>query len=283
MSTLLINGLTAYGARQSPAAGLLHLRRLQSWYSGAQSKSDLREIPEGNGAWEITRDFRASLPITASGWSQCSDTVQLVDLMETMRAALQPNTSVEMQVIDARGIGTRKVSVRKLDLFEDLGAGWLEWAFDATAFDTTLYRKVIEASCGLATIGGGLEFPLEFPVVFGMVGDPGQLQTVNTGRAQAFTDFEVAGGVMQGGFEIVNLTNGRRLTYARSVLAGQTVHVDSKAQLVYVGTPGNNQSGSLRFRQWWSLPPGATHTIAFRALGVTSGTPTLTARTRIGS
>lgn len=283
MSTIEINGLTAHLERQEPRAGKLHVRDMRGWYSAARSKSDVRERPEADGAWPTKREYRASLPVTVSGWAQCASEVELVDLMEEFRAALQPETSVDMTVTDARGYGTRKVSVRAADVQEDLGGLWLEWAFDVTAFDTTLYRKVVTETCGLPSIGGGLEFPLVFPLVFGTVSDPGELTVLNTGRAQAYTDFEVTGGVMEDGFEITNLTTGRRLTYARSVLDGQTIHLDSRSQRVYVGTPENNMSGALRFRQWWAAPALSSQTIAFRALGVTSGTPTLTARTRTGS
>lgn len=282
MSTIDIAGLTMHGTRQVPELGALHFSNLLDWYSGAESKSPLREIPEGDGVFEIDREWRSGLPIAIEGWCHAANWLETLTIIRAMRRALIPKTMVEMSVTDALGIGGRKVSVRRLTIREDELAAMFTFAVDVFATDATLYGASVAVSTGLPTFGGGLPLPIVYPLDLGTAGDPGRVVVSNPGAADAFTDFEVAGGTIQGGFDVVNLATGRKLRYARPVLAGQTVYLDSRTTQVYVDSPENDMSGALTIREWWADAPESSYEVQFRALGPITGTPILTARTRPG-
>lgn len=280
MSNIQIAGLTMYGEYQA-TEGVLQFADLIDWYSGTSSKSDLRENVEGDGAFDIAREWRAGLAVSVEGWCEHSSWAAALGVIMDMRAALIPKTMVEMAVADVRGTSARRVSIRKLTIREDPGAAAFDWALDLFAPDPALYGEAVVTSTGLPTLGeGGLEYPIEYPLDWGAPGERGRLTVENPGKTDAFTDFEVSGGGMAGGFRIVNVATGRVLRYTASVLPGSTVYLDSRTGRVYVNSPEYDMTGNVQPAQWWAAPPESAQEIQFAALGPTTGTPILTARTR---
>lgn len=278
-STIALGGETFYGEFQDEP-GVLHFSDLSDWYSGSNSKTDIRENPEGDGAFDIDREWRSSLPMSIEGWCEAGSWATAERIILRMRSNLIPKTMRDMEVTSPAGITARKVSIRRLQIRENPAEGAFDFGVDVVATDPSMYGPAVVTSTGLPTISGGLAFPLSFPLDLGDAGDPGRLTTANPGSSDAFTDFEVTGGTIQDGFAIVNVTTGRRLVYDTPLLAGQIIYFDSRTSEVYVGSPENDVASNLTTREWWAVPPATSYDVQFEALGAVTGTPILTARTR---
>lgn len=119
---------------------------------------------------------------------------------------------------------------------------------------------------------------ITFPITFGAPGSTGRVTAVNTGTADTFSVFTVAGGRFEGGFTLVHVESGRQVRVDREIPMGSTVVIDSRKGTVLLnGT--SPIPGSLTRSEWWPVPAGGTATVQFLANGATSGTPTLTVAT----
>lgn len=125
--------------------------------------------------------------------------------------------------------------------------------------------------------GGGLVFPVTFPITFGAPAANGRLLTVNDGTADAFSTFTVAGGGMVGGFTLVEVNSGRRITVERDLTAANTVTVNSRTGSVMLD--GSPIPGYVTRSEWWPVPAKGSTEVQFLANGAVTGTPILTAAT----
>jgi hypothetical protein len=143
--------------------------------------------------------------------------------------------------------------------------------------DPRTYGPVEVLSTGLPSGGGGITFPLQFPLDFGAPGVPGRVVTTNAGEAETYSIIEVTGGLSEG-FSAVCRELGQEIRFERQIPLGSTVSVDLRTGQAFIDGQ-SPVSGSLTRRDWWTNPPGATRTIQLNGLGTATGTPTLTAYT----
>lgn len=145
------------------------------------------------------------------------------------------------------------------------GIGRFGWVAQWRCPDPIRYGQPGDpVSTGLPTSGGGLAYPLTYPLAYGTVGDPGQITLVNDGTAPAPIAFTVTGG-LPAGFEI-SADTGQRLVYAETVPAGQTLHGDTGAgTLLAEGT--SERRGNLTVADWMQVPARGQLTLQFTSLG----------------
>lgn len=129
----------------------------------------------------------------------------------------------------------------------------------------------------IVSSGGALAFPITFPITFGAPAANGRLLTVNDGTADAFSTFTVTGGAMAGGFTLVEVKTGRRITVARDLTAANRVTIDSRTGTVLLD--GSPIPGYLTRSEWWPVPARGSTEVQFLANGVVTGTPVLSAST----
>ena len=145
---------------------------------------------------------------------------------------------------------------------------------DMTAIDPRAYGTESTNSTGMAAHGGGLRFPLRFPINFGTPGSDGRVRFTNAGTATTYLTLVVTGGMSQG-FSLKRVETGQTITVSRPINSDDTVTLET-----YYGTVLlNNQSslsGFLTDYDWFQCPPGETCTVQFTPLGTVTGTPTLT-------
>lgn len=134
--------------------------------------------------------------------------------------------------------------------------------------DPLRYAEAQYGSTALPSDAGGLAFPLfggTSLLEFGGLSSPGLLVLDNPGTADTWPTFYVTGPLI-GGFELVELTTGRRIRWENDVPAGVTVTLTSRTGAVaYDGVPGYD--GELTARQWWPIPAGDTRTVQITPLG----------------
>ncbi|MBT2594729.1 phage distal tail protein [Arthrobacter sp. ISL-72] len=138
------------------------------------------------------------------------------------------------------------------------------------------YGAAVNAITGIASPGGGLTYPLDNPLDYGALGDPGTLTLTNTGTADTAPTFTVT-GAMPNGFTITHVQSGQRLVYSAPILPGQSVRLDSSDASVELDGYAD-MSAKLTVRQWTRLARRTSGTWLFEAVGSTGAT--LTAEVR---
>jgi len=179
-------------------------------------------------------------------------------------------------------LGVRECSVELVSAptaDDGLYSSFFKFSFDVVAPDPRKYGPEVSVSSGLPTSGTGLTYPITYPISYGTPGDPGRVTVENPGTVETFSTFEVSGG-LTGGFELKDISSGRRLRLERDVPLGSSVFLNARTGRAYLDVPANDVTGFLTVREWWSVPAGVSQDVQFSALGVVSGVPTLTARTK---
>lgn len=145
------------------------------------------------------------------------------------------------------------------------GPGRFGWVAQWRCPDPLRYGPAGAAvSSGLPTSGGGLVYPLAYPLDYGTPGDTGQITVVNDGTAPAPIAFRVTGSLPLG-FEI-SADTGERLVYVETVPAGQTLWGDTgTGTLLAEGT--SERRGNLTVADWMQVPPKSSITLQFTSLG----------------
>jgi len=129
--------------------------------------------------------------------------------------------------------------------------------------DPLRYGDSSSASTGLPTSGGGLPYPLAYPLTYGTAGNPGQVTVRNPGTAEAPVVFTITGSLPLG-FEISGA--GQRITYPLEVPAGQAVTIDTGTGTVLVEGTSDRRS-YLTNSDWMQVPAGGSLTVQFTSLG----------------
>ena len=132
--------------------------------------------------------------------------------------------------------------------------------------DPLKYGPPQNASTGLPTAGGGLTYPLNYPLDYGSAGNPGQAAAQNIGTADVSPVFTVSGPIDSLGFQITSLEDGITLQFNGALGASDQVTIDTRTGAVVLnGT--NDRRGLLSYSLWPKIPAGTTRTFAFTALG----------------
>jgi len=179
------------------------------------------------------------------------------------------------------------VSIRGISVPDFFGYDSFEvhFAVDLLAWDPIRYGDESDASSGLPTQGGGLEFPLfgggaGGALYFGANGGLGRVTLANSGTADTWPVFSVV-GQLDGGFRIQRLDTGDVLEYSALVPAGSMVSIDTATGEVLIDGVSDG-SGHLTRSDFFALPAMSSIDVQFNAITTSSGTPTMTAQTRSG-
>jgi hypothetical protein len=117
---------------------------------------------------------------------------------------------------------------------------------------------------GLPTSGGGLVYPLAYPLDYGTTSTPGMLSLTNTGTADTSVLFTVTGSLPLG-FEISSAT-GQRLTYPDPLFSGDVLTLDTATGAVLLGGTADRRN-SLTVADWMQVPAGGSLSVRFSSLG----------------
>lgn len=156
---------------------------------------------------------------------------------------------------------------RSLPVDEDYASGKIPFTLQWRCPDPRRYGVARSVSTGLPTSGGGLVYPLTYPLAYGAAGNPGQLTLANEGSCDASIVFDVAAGSTGGlpqGFQIS--AGGQRITYPTAVPPGQDITIDTDTGTVLAeGTA--DRRGELTSADWLIVPDGGSLIVQFTSLG----------------
>jgi hypothetical protein len=261
--------------------------RLTGWLSSPPMRALVESRPNADGAFDVTRDYRAARVITFEGGLVGADAEDAAENFFAAFAAIQGSGAPITFEVE-RDWGTRSCTVSLQDVaeIEAVGDG-LVAAVSAqfVARDPVKYGPEVEYATTLASGGGGLEYELGEggsggSLYYGALGNLGRVELVNSGTADVWPVFEIT-GTLDDGFYLQCLETGQILQYDRVVPAGTTVSIDSRTGQVLVDGL-SDASTYLTSDQFFSVPAGGSCTVQFNAISTSSGTPTMTATVRSG-
>lgn len=191
---------------------------------------------------------------------------------DSLAAALQAATRVGSDVADLAitSFNTRltagaRLLRRSLTVQVGYGAGLIPFALQWKCPDPLRYGPAQAAvSTGLPTSGGGIVYPLVYPLAYGSAGTPGQIVLTNSGTAAAPFVAQVT-GPLPSGFQ-VSSSAGERIRYEYAVAAGETITIDTgEGTVVTQGTA--DRRGYLTVADWIQVPALSSVTLQFTSLG----------------
>lgn len=268
---LSFDGLTF----DSSAVSGLTLSALTGWWDGPAPRLQMEDRPQDDGFFSPGRVFRSGKVVTVEG-SFVGSSLVAAQQMRARLAAVQASGVVsDFTVQDDLGVLTVPAYLSGPVLTtDDLYSPFFSWSFSVSSASAFKFGPPVTQSTGLATSAPGITFPITFPITFGTAGNSGQVTLSNPGTARSWPVFSVT-GQMLGGFLLTNTATAQRIQLVRDIPPTSVVSIDSKNGQAFID--GSPIPGYLTRSEWWPVPPGGSSTVQFTALGVTSGTPTLTA------
>lgn len=261
--------LMVYG-QPDPSFNGLGFTSLDGWDDLTDDKSPVEERAQGHGAFDTEEAFRSARVMKLVAFVAAAD-FRAAQRARQELAALFARNRILMRVTDDFSSSWRWVRIARATL-PRTSSNKFSYTIDIVAVDPFRYEDGQPDETGLPTAGTGHMWPMTWPIWWGEPGDPGRLTLSNEGTARAWPVFMVHGGTGEG-FELEEVGTGRIIRFAQTLLVGSTAVVNSQDGTVLVD--GVSRSTFLTRRDWFSVGPGETVQVQFRALGITYGTPTV--------
>lgn len=253
----------------------------RGWFQPLGVRNYHLERPVGNGDF-VAPKTRQSRVITLAGFcraltpdlsSQAVDqfngllaagnlyTLTVDEGTRTMSAAVELGTDPDSELLNRRDFRFQLVLIapdpRKL---------WVNGQFSGHSGLTTASSGGITWNGPAGTTGSEWNGPAgstgtEWNGATAPVGSSGQFTLTNPGTAPADIVFTVTGPVTNP--VITNLTTGQRIAYGGSLLAGETLVIDTGARSVLF--QGVNRGPLLTQADWFGVPAGRSVVVAFTA------------------
>lgn len=250
---------------------------LVDWYSVPDSKAPDEPIPQAHGSFDPGVDWRSSAAISFTAGYIGDSKAECIAALEAFNAVGSSSTAATMRVTDELRTTGREVSIRHIGVPDFFGYDQYEvhFAVDVLAHDPFRYGPDVMLTTGLPDLSGGLVFPVAFPIEFATSGSPGRIAMVNEGTQATRPRFAVVGGLADG-FSLACIETGHEIRFEFPLSDSDVVTVDARSGRAWLNAEENSVTGYLTKAEWWSVPPGATRTVQFNALGGSSGAPMLT-------
>jgi hypothetical protein len=244
---------------------------------GPGRKTHITSRPYVTGAYR-SRSYIDSKSFTIPGWVQCPDRAGMIAARARLLALFPNGEQVPMVVDD--GFSQRTITVEltdkpKVDPFPD-GCGF-DWQLSFLAADPRfLDATVLTSSTGTGgqatdgldwATGGGLDWTGGGTggLNWGNSGNTGSLVLQNTGNAEAWPLFSIAGQATSP--FLTDVTTGKVIAFGDIVQTGQTLVIDTSPYTRSVELNSVDRFGSLTSAQWFPIPPNSTITVTYGAGG----------------
>ncbi len=163
---------------------------------------------------------------------------------------------------------------RKREIVNNIDYGRGDFAPYALLFEATdprIYDSVQQTNATPAAVtGGGLDFPLTFPLDFGGTGTSGVMQALNTGNYWTPWTATVTGPCTNPQFE--NQTTGQIIRADLTLGASDTLTLNADLSTIVLNGTATRKDAQSADTSWWLLPPGTT---PIRFSSASGGTATI--------
>lgn len=240
------------------------LTALSGWESLPDVRFDKTNRARGHGSHPspVWADERT---VTVEGrcWSEDNRDALLHELKRHMTFAAAPEPLTVTVAGRTLTAGAQLLRCDPSLVSQQWGMGRFGWVAQWRCPDPLRYADPQSAATGLPTSGGGLTYPLTYPLEYGALGATGQIVLSNPGTADAPITFTVSGPLPMG-FE---LSAGQdRLRYPVEMPAGQLLTINTGTGTVLVEGTADRRA-NLTLADWMQVPAGGSLTVQFTSLG----------------
>lgn len=270
-----------FHAEPNPTGYVYDNETLQRWYALPKTDPKKSKRPNAHGIYGLGQVFTKEHEPIVSGRYFGTSATDAKRARERLSALFSDGHPIAMSVTDEEGVTTRR-AVWLVEYDAPFENDFSSFAFDLAlvAPDPRRYGDGVSSSTGMPTAGSGLVWdlgtaPSGLFFDWGTPGESGQVSFTNTGNAESPPRIEVGGpGAFAEGFRVTEIETGRELTFSRSTNYGDVIVLDSRTERATLA--GGDVTIFLTSRDWFSIPPGATHRYQINPLGGVTGTPTVT-------
>lgn len=266
-----VDGLTfSEDGWTSPDGYTLWLDDLPGWTDGPAVRRDRAARMNAHGEFS-ERGWRDARLVTIVGDATCPSEEVTALAEQQLAAVLADGLAGVLEVTDTATVpmscGTYLFAEPKISWKNDTT---LTFQLQFICPKPRKYGAAVNGVTGVATAGGGLEYPLGDVLDYGAAGDPGTVTLVNVGTADTAPTFTVAAVTVDipSGFTITHVQSGLQLVYSDAVLAGQTIRLDASDGSVLLEGYAD-RSAKLTVREWTRLARNTAGTWLFEATGAT--------------
>lgn len=242
------------------------IRSLEGWE--ARPPARYSKVPRTGGhGTHRSRVLSDERIVTVEGW--CWSSVERDQLLADLQAAAGyvdgDDTNPLAVTVAGRALtaGGQLIEARQMLIRGEWGIGRFGWLLQWRCPDPLRYGPARALSTELPNPGGGLTYPLTYPLDYGAAGTSGSITLTNPGSADAPIVLAARGGHEQG-FEVS--AAGRRLTYGAPVPAGQVIELDTARGTVLVEGTASRRSNLVR-ADWLMVPARSSLTVQYTTLG----------------
>ena len=162
-----------------------------------------------------------------------------------------------------------------------LGGGAADGLLPTGSYEPVADDPTVYSTAGLTPVEGVGYLPREGSAPgwldWGSIGSLGQAHVRNDGTADTYPVLEIAGG-LELGFLLTWVPTGAQIRFDRHVPPGSVITLNPRTGRALIDGQ-SDVTGFLTVSDWWPVERHSQGSIQFAALGGTTGTPTLTART----
>ena len=247
---------------------------IKDWYSGSTGDPTQDRRDSGDGFFEELDMGYNGLVVSFEGVCVDEDIVALARKKGKFAALRRGGATIPVSYTDPLGKTTRHGKVISTPIPHSSDLTSFKWAIDILCHDPLRYGDTVTSSNGVPVDGGGLVWPITYPITWAGGSNDGRVSIINTGTATAWPRFRVTGGLSDG-VRLLEVGTGRELWVDRVIPLGSTIEVDSSLERVTIDGANNDITQTLRTEQWWGIEPGQTSVVQFVPLGSQTGTPML--------
>lgn len=267
MTTVSVDGVTF---EDGDAQWMLEREGLGGWFDGPPVRAEDVPRPQAHGSFGVPAQRGARI-VSVNVTVRCASAAEAEDARDRLAGILAGGQIGDLAVTSDAGRTTSSaVRLNAKPLI-----AWRPWSntvraqLEFFAPDPLRYADAISRTTGFAEQRGGLEFPLFTDgttdtgfLEFGEQGSTGRVTLpAQPGTAPGHTQFLVRGPVPA--FSIIRVETGRRITFARSVAAGDRLLIDSATGVALLNDGDVDYSGLLTYWEWEPIMPGESATFAF--------------------
>lgn len=255
--------------------------KLVDWYGVNVSDTGFQKKPNAPGSFSPGKTNPGDLLVSVEGQRFGTSRALGIQAREDLSSLYNDGEPVTMTVADDLRTTSREVFIKAVSFPWTIHPNF-KYTIDAEAADPRRYGPVLQAGTTLAIAGAGLKLPeqaepnigLQFPIDFGNTPVDGRAVAMNEGNAETVSRYVISGGGILGGFALINVETGERLTYLGPLLEGTSIELDSQLETAFIN--GTAPAGRyLAGPEWWAIPKKSSRRIQFVALGSTTGNPRL--------
>ncbi len=210
------------------------------------------------------RDLLSKRAITVTGNVWGNDATELRSRLTALTDATVPQPAELPLVAQLPGYPFTQLVIkcrcRKRDIDNNIDYGRGDFAPYALLFEATdprIYDSVQQSAATAAAVtGGGLDFPLTFPLSFGGTGTSGVIQAQNTGNYWTPWTATVTGPCTNPQFE--NQTTGQIIRADLTLGATDTLYFNADLSTIVLNGTATRKDAQSSDSSWWLLPPGTT-------------------------